>query len=560
MPDNLSNDTKPPSTDVAKPPAASRAAGGFYGKVPLMTAGMTFGEYGSSGLRQFSGWVREEFLQQLVGRQGAQKYREMQDNSPVVGAMMYSINSTMRKVEWRVTPAGAEDGEPSPEAKEAAEFVETLMDDMSHTWEELVQENLSMLGYGYAPHEIVYKRRLGRTPPADPDNPGKSLPKSKYEDGLVGWRKIPLRGQDTILKWFFDRNGEILGLTQLPYVGPMVDLPIEKMLLFRPSVHKNNPEGKSVLRTAYIPYYFQKRLQEQEAIVGERMGGVPVLYIPSSVVDAAAAGDADSINAMNNYKNIVRNVRVDEQMGMVLPSDVYTGAGGMPSAAKMYEFALVTPQGRPMGGFNFQESITRYNNLILTSVLADFLTLGHEARGTQSLAISKVDMFFLAIEGFLNSVAAIYNRHALPKLWELNGFDYETMPEIEPDLAQRVDLDVLSNFIMRMAQAGMPLFPNEDLQGYILDAAGLPDVIDENALRAAGLTDDQLSVEDEKAQATLDRMQAPPAPTGQPGQPKTTPMQKMILASLARRMIKMQGPKFGVHTHVHKKRSKRRRR
>jgi len=32
----------------------------------------------------------------------------------------------------------------------------------SHTWEDFVVEALSMLGYGFAPHEIVYKRRLGR--------------------------------------------------------------------------------------------------------------------------------------------------------------------------------------------------------------------------------------------------------------------------------------------------------------------------------------------------------------------------------------------------------------
>ena len=521
--------------------------GGSFGMQPQFAAGMTFKELGSSGLRAFSGWVREEFMPELVGRQGAQKYREMLSNSPIIGAIMFAINSSMRKVEWRVVPAGDDEENPAPEAQEAADFVESNMNDMTHTWEDLVTENLSMLGYGYAPHEIVYKRRLGRSPGNDPDNPGKQLPKSEYDDGLIGWRRIPLRGQDTVLKWFFDATGEIMGMTQLPWIGPMIDLPIEKMLLFRPNQHKNNPEGVSILRTAYIPYYFVKRMQEQEAIVAERMGGVPVLSIPSAVFDAAAAGDTKAMAALETYKKIATNVRIDEQMGIVLPSDPWTGANGTAGTAKQFEFKLETPQGRGIGGFEFDKTINRYNTAMMTSVLADFLSLGHEARGTQSLAVSKVDMFFQAIEGFLNSMAAVYNRHAIPRLWALNGMDYDNMPTIQPDLAQRVDLDVLSNFVLRLSQAGMPMFPNEDLQSYILDAGGLPDVVDDRALQAAGLTDDQLQVTDDKAQAELETAQNPPQPAGA----GKTPIEKMLLASIARRMIKMQGPRFGIHTHKH---------
>lgn len=543
----------PSATGASTPPVNTMLSGGSYGNIPQFDAGMTFKEFGSAGLRAFSGWVREEFLPNLQGRQAAQKYREMMDNSPIIGAIMYAINSTMRKVNWRVTPAGEDEAEPTPEAREAADYVESCMDDMSHPWEDLISENLSMLGYGYAPHEIVYKRRDGRNPGMDPQNPTKQLPKSEYEDGLIGWRKIPLRGQDTVLKWFFDPNGEILGMTQLPWTGPMVDLPIEKMLLFRPTQHKNNPEGKSILRTAYLPYYFVKRMQEQEAIVGERMGGIPIMYIPASVFDNAAAGDAKAIAALNIYKKIATNVRIDEQMGIVLPSDCWPGANGQASPQKMFEFKLEAPNSR-IGGFEFDKTINRYNIGMTMSVMADFLTLGHEARGTQSLAVSKVDMFFQAIEGFLNSMAGVYNRHAIPRLWELNGFDYANKPKIEPDLAQRVDLDVLSNFVLRMSQSGMPLFPNEDLQSYILDAAGLPDIIDDRALQAAGLLDEQLDANDEKSDAMLENIKNPPA-AGGPFKGKT-PLEKMLLAAIANRMIRKAGPKFGIHTHRHTRKRK----
>ena len=481
------------------------------------------------------------------------------DNSPTIGALLYTIQSTMRKVEWRVLPA-----DDSPAAQEAADFIESCMADMSHSWEDLVVENLSMLPFGFAPHELVYKRRLGKNPGPDPSRVvpvggiPHDLPSSEYGDGKIGWRRIPLRGQDTVIKWFFDENGQVKGLTQQPWVGPLIDIPIEKLLLFRPIYYKQNPEGRSILRTAYIPYYYIKRLQEQEAILFERLGGVPCIKIPGQIIEAASSGDAAATAVVNMYKRIAINLRTDEQMGLVLPSDCWPAANGGVSPQEQYKFELVTPQMRA-AGVVFDPTIQRYSVSILTSVLADFLTLGHEARGTQSLAVSKVDMFFQAIEGYLNSLAAVYNRFAIPRLWELNGMDQDLRPHIEPDLAQRVDLDVLSNFILRLSQAGMPMFPNEELQSYILDAGGLPDVQDDRALQAAGLTDEQLDVEDAKDQATLERMQQPPAPPqkGQPSAPGKTPLEKILLASIARRQQHMAGPKFGVTTarkragHVH---------
>src|SRR5581483_9309062 len=85
-------------------------------------------------------------------------------------------------------------------------------------------------------------------------------------------------------KWFFDENGQVKGLTQQPWIGQLIDIPIDKLLLFRPSAHKNNPEGRSVLRNAYRSWFFTKRLEEQEAILIERMNGFPVIYVPSRLM------------------------------------------------------------------------------------------------------------------------------------------------------------------------------------------------------------------------------------------------------------------------------------
>lgn len=530
MADNVAKRLTASETFPAPPIPLSprvRAQQGTNQMGPAYDQGMAFSDIGSSGLRQFSGWVREEFLPQLAGREAVRVYREMQDNNATIGALMFAINATIRQIQWRVEPAGDD-----AESAYQKEFIEGCMDDMSHTWSDFVTESLSMLGYGFAPHEIVYKKSQGRRPEMNAQ--GRANPTSQFDDGLIRWRRLPLRGQDTILKWFFGEGGDIYGLTQQPWVGPMVDIPIEKLLLFRASVHKGNPEGRSILRTAYRSYYLAKRFEELESILFERMGGIPVISLPKELLDNAAIGDASAIAQVDTWKRIATNVRVDEQMGLVIPSDIWPTATGA-SSLPQYKFELVTPAGGRGQQVDSEKAIQRYNLNMLASVLADFIQLGHESRGTQSLALSKTDMFFQATEGYLISNADVMNRHGIPRLAAMNGFDPDFNPELKPDMPQRTDLDVLSNFLLRLNQAGMPLFPNDTLQEFVLDAAGMPDVSqDENYELLGDLKNEQLQAQADSATQSAANLKKPQ------GQAASN-FQKMLAGSIARRLLKMGG-------------------
>ena len=122
--------------------------GSGFGAVPQITAGMRFQDYGSYGLRQYGGWLREEFLQDLVGRAGARVYREMSDNSPTIGAILFSIKQAIRKIEWPV-----EAPNDRPNAKAEVEFVEQLMCAMCYDEETEILAGISsdlQLGYDQA--------------------------------------------------------------------------------------------------------------------------------------------------------------------------------------------------------------------------------------------------------------------------------------------------------------------------------------------------------------------------------------------------------------------------
>ena len=113
-------------------------------------------ELGVTGLKRVSGYVDEEFLPALRGRKAVRIYREMSCNDSMVGALLFTIDKLLREVEWKVLPA-----DQTEENVLAQEFLESCMEDMSHSWDDFIGEVLSMITYGWSWHEIVYKRRLG---------------------------------------------------------------------------------------------------------------------------------------------------------------------------------------------------------------------------------------------------------------------------------------------------------------------------------------------------------------------------------------------------------------
>src|SRR6476646_5964939 len=265
-------------------------------------------ELGVSGLKRFSGYIDEEFLPQLRGRKAVAIFREMADNDAIVGALLFSFDRLLREVEYRV-----ESPDDTPGSKEAGEFLESCMDDMSHSWDDLISEILSMLIYGWSWHEIVYKQRIG---------PYEKNPKtrSKFTDGRIGWRKIPIRAQETMLRWLFQEDGSIQGLVQLaPPTYKQTVIPIDKSLLFRTTSIKNNPEGRSILRNAYRSWYMKKRLAEFEGLGIERdLAWLPVAKIPASYFNSQNPRETAMLDG---FRKMVRSVRRDEQEGILLPQE-----------------------------------------------------------------------------------------------------------------------------------------------------------------------------------------------------------------------------------------------
>ena len=426
-----------------------------------------FSAIGATGLKRTDGFIDQEWLRQLSTPELRYRaYSEMRDNDATIGAILYAIETLIRQVEWKVVPS-----EDSERGRQAAAFLESCITDMNIEWEALVSEILTMLPYGYSLFEVVYKMRGG---PHQDD----LRYKSRYNDGRIGWRKISIRGQDTIYKWHFSDDGTILGCYQMaPPDYEEVYIPMDKCLLFRTKSERNNPEGRSLLRNAYRSWYFTKRLQEIEAIGVERdLAGLPVMHVPPEIMSPSATSAQQSLRS--SLEQVIQQIRRDEREGIVMPAEM--DRDGNPTGFKL---SLLSTGGSRQ--LDTDQIIKRYESRIAMSVLAEFIMLGMDKTGSFALADSKTDLFATSLRTILETIKSVFNAQAIKPLYEMNPeFEEHCWAELTYGDVESQDLDALGRYISNLANVGL-ITPDPGLEDVLREQAALP-LIAENGSPSAG--------------------------------------------------------------------------
>lgn len=406
-------------------------------------------EIGRIGQKRYGGTFYEEFLRELRGKKGIETYREMAENDDTIGAILFAVEMLIRQASWNVEPGGD-----TPKDKEAAEFVEQCMHDMQDTWTDTISEILSFLTYGWSFHEIVYKRRMGKT--------RDQKTRSKYNDGLIGWRKLPIRAQETLYQWEYDEEDNLIAMTQLPPPNyGLITIPMDKAMLFRTKSRKGNPEGRSILRNAYRSWYFKRRIQEYEGIGIERdLAGLPVFTAPEDIA-IWDEDDPDMVKLRTGMEAMVQKIRVDELAGIVKPHG--------------FEFELLNSGGSKQ--FDTNAIIQRYDTGMAMAVLADFIFLGHQQVGSFALSSDKTELFSMAIGAYLDIICETFNSQGIPQLIDVNGSHFDGITDY-PKLAhgdiENADIQKLASYIKDMTGVGI-LVPDDGLEDYVREAAGLPE-------------------------------------------------------------------------------------
>ena len=407
---------------------------------------VNFKQLGTTGLKRYGPYVYEEFLPELRWPRAGKVYQEMADNDPVIGAILYLAEMLIRGTSWGVSPAST-----SKADVEAAEFLKSCMDDMEMSWPDTISEILSMLTYGFSFHEILYKVRRGPTERS-------ARYRSKYNDGRIGWRNLPVRSQNSLNGWIFNKDNEVVAFEQLAEPDyQRVAIPFSKGLLFRTRVTRDNPEGKSLLRNAYRPWFFKKHFEEIEGIGIERdLAGFPVLQSPEGL-DLWNEDDPNMVALRSRAEELVANVRRDSEEGILLPYG--------------WDLKLLTSGSSrqlDIGG-----TIERYDNRIAITMLSDIILLGNKS-GSFALADTKQSMLASSLQSQLLNIADVFNTRAVPRLFQANSFvGLTALPKIVPGQIQTPSLKEVALVLRAM---GLKINDDMELQNYLRRIMNMPEL------------------------------------------------------------------------------------
>lgn len=432
-------------------------------------------EIGYNGLSVISGQILEECDPNLKWPRCIYTYKKMLHDSTIATAVNM-FNAALADVPWYVeAPEGYE-------ADLAAEtrYLETLRHDMEHSWLAFIKQALSYVWYGFAPFEIVGGYRL--------KDQG-----SKYNDGYFRIKKLALRSQDTITGWEYKNKGrDLAGMWQLvnkpqskannrvykPQEPINTDnnktetlIPIGKLLIFRNNPLKDSPIGTSPFNAIYKSFKFKTAYEENQAhSVAQDVHGLKILYIPPQYLKADATPEDQQVFAA--YQNIMRNIHVGQESGIILPMSRDDVRGD-----KNFEFEIVNSTGQK--SHDVLKIIEAYKNEILTALYADFLILGQSGGGSFALSESKMSVVQIVIRSILSEIQDVLNHKLVPLLFKANNWEREVLPQFKFG-------EVTETTVAEFAKAWQQMSATKGIAktvkniNYAAKKLGLPDMLPED--------------------------------------------------------------------------------
>jgi hypothetical protein len=399
---------------------------------------ISLSEQGVTGLRVVNKRILQEQVEAFRYPRFIRTVQEMRNN-PTVGAAMNVYRMMMSRIEWDVKPPeGA-----TEQDKARARAVKTMMKDMDHSWSSFIDSVIPYLEYGFSINEKVLRRRLKRNG-------------SKHNDGLIGIKSLPIRGQETIAGWVFSKDGsELLGVEQsLLYVenahlfeakkniNGNIFIPRNRFLLLSSSATQGNPEGNSIFKNIYLAFKQLSLLQDQELLgITKDIQGILKIVLPPKYFDVNASADDKAV--LTRFQQIIDNYNAGTQRGLLVP-------GMVDPETKMPMFTYDLMESKGGAKYDTEGIIRRLQGDILSALSVDVLKLGSDGSGSFSLAESKSSILALAIDYRMSEIKNALNNDLMRTIYEMNGWDTANMAGFDYADIEEVNLEVFAQAIQKI--------------------------------------------------------------------------------------------------------------
>ncbi len=410
-------------------------------------------EIGSSGLEVWSGFISEAYNTDLYWPTVYPLYNRIRRSDPEITIARNLFVALSRRLDLAFVPGT---DEPTPDDQAATDFGnEALLDleDGPSALLETVVSYVPFMGWGW--WEIIPGlRREGWRPPGG-DDPWRS----RYDDGLLGIRRLAWRDHSSFSEWDIDdATGRLFGMFQQDEPNPKAYIPLEKSLhlTFGDNV---NPEGLSPLEAVW-------RLERMKYGL-ELIQGVGFEH---------AAGHLSIESEKEQF--------TDEDK-----SQLKAAAKAILSASQSNYVAWPKGFSGKVMDINFSaadsllQAIKYYGVLKLQVFQMQWAALS-ASTGAGSFAAKKEDttMFVLFFNAMMQGFNEQMNVQLQPWLFDRNSDAWPQMtapPRLTiTKLEKTVNIAELTDWVDMMLSKGMPLDDNDFI--WIRERAGMPEELPED--------------------------------------------------------------------------------
>lgn len=440
-----------------------RPAAKTQGKLPNA---LLVGEVGEAGTSNASGYITEDFNPMFNGTTAPDTFDQMRKTDATVHATLKAIELPIMAARRSIVPADEED----PKQVEIAEFVaHNLFENLRGGFDDFLREALGYKTFGFYYFEKVFE----------------------VKDGKVMIKKLAARQPNAHLRWTMSTHPEIPGITQqLPTLTPEAarrgqmntnpEIPFSKLVLFTNDREGDNFEGVSVLRSAYIHWYFKNTLYRLDGIKHERGAGILRIKLPenSSEDDKTAAAE------------LAKNFKINEASFLILPNPEW-------------EAELMTT-GIADQSSALMDSVKHHDREITKNILAQFIDLGGGETGSFALSKDQSAFFLLSLEETARYMAEIINNQLIKELVDLNFGPQEAYPKLVFSKIGSTDAKAMADVLEKLVNTGM-LELTPTLRVWIHDTFDLPELSPEDAEAAE---EERLEKEEADRDTEMKRIEA----------------------------------------------------
>lgn len=239
---------------------------------------------GSSGIRNFAGYISEDYLHSLHGHVAADIYDKMRRSDSKIKKVLKAVKDPIMAANWEVQAAGDD-----ADATMHRDFIEhVLFEGLAdeNNFAQFVREALTALDFGHSVFEKIHKVVLNHPEFGD----------------YIGIQKIAWRSPRTIHKFNIDPETESLkSVTQFAYgdaARPGIDIDAKFLMIITIDREGSNWEGISYLRNCYGAW-LRKQTYLKLLAIGIEKYAIPT---PIGKVPVQAGPDYDAfIEALDKY-------------------------------------------------------------------------------------------------------------------------------------------------------------------------------------------------------------------------------------------------------------------